>query len=86
MSWVHVLNRHLFQLLIINNNLRVPSFFVTNNIGAPQGDKIGLTYPLSGISLSYNFNFTNSGVFILKDAFDDGVAPGTNSIEKSTSL
>ena len=68
------------------HNLRVPSFFFTNNTSAPQGDTLGLMYPLSSISFNYDFNSTSSGVLIVYGAFDVGVTHGTNSMEKSTSL
>jgi len=47
------------------HNLRVPSFFLTNNIDSPQGDTLGLMYPLQDISSNCNFSSTNYGVLIL---------------------
>lgn len=57
-----------------------------NSTEAPYGDTLGLIYPLSRNSCSCNFNSTNFWVLILYGAMDIGVAPDTNSNEKSRLL
>jgi len=85
-KYTHVVDGHLIQILVINAYNEVPSFFFKNNIGALQGDRVGLTYPLSRISFNCNFKSTNYRVLILNVAFDASASPGTNSMENSTSL
>ena len=45
--------------------LREPSFFFTNNTGAPHGEILGLMKPLSRRSFNCSFNSFNSAGAIL---------------------
>ena len=67
------------------HNRNVPSFFLTNNTGAPHGDVLGRINPLSNMSSSYALSSFNSAGAIRYGAFEIGVVPGTNSIPNSTS-
>jgi hypothetical protein len=62
-----------------------PSFFVTNNIGAPHGNILWRIKPLSKSSWSYSFSYFNSEDAI-QSALEIGLVPGTHSIPNSTSL
>jgi hypothetical protein len=55
-----------------------PSFFLTNNTGAPYGDELGRIKPLSRSS--------NSNDAILYGALEIGLVLDTYSIPNSTSL
>ena len=63
----------------------VPSFFLTNKTGAPQGEKLGLMNPRSNNSCNWIFNSLSSAGAILYGALDTGSVPGANSITKSIS-
>ncbi|KAJ0715028.1 hypothetical protein HanPI659440_Chr13g0496361 [Helianthus annuus] len=62
----------------------LPSFFLTNNTGAPQGDTLGLMNPLSSRSWIWDINSCNSDGASRYGAFATGFAPGINSIPNST--
>src|ERR1044072_475250 len=64
----------------------LPSFFFTNNTGAPHGDTLGLTNFFSSKYSNWLFNSANSDADILYGAIEIGLVPGTRSIENSTSL
>ena len=64
----------------------LPSFFFTNNTGAPQGETLGLMKPLSSSSCNYAFNSLNSAGAIRYGALEIGLEPGNRSIENSISL
>nr|GEY79022.1 hypothetical protein [Tanacetum cinerariifolium] len=55
----------------------LPSFFITNKTGAPQGKTLGLIKPFSNISCNYSFNSFNSTGAIRYGAFDIGVVDPT---------
>ncbi|MFS7943685.1 hypothetical protein Hanom_Chr06g00503151 [Helianthus anomalus] len=63
-----------------------PSFFLTNKIGAPQGDELGLMKPFASNSSSC---VLNSFIYVganLQGALATGAAPGIISILNSTCL
>ena len=64
----------------------LPSFFFTNNTGAPQGQTLGLMKPLSSSSCSYSFNPLNLVGAIRYKALEIGLEPSNSSIEKFISL
>src|SRR6266487_4193360 len=68
------------------HNLILPSFFLTNNTGAPQGDTLGRMNFFSNNSSSCFFNSFNSDADIRYGAIDIVLVPGTKSIPNSTSL
>jgi len=68
------------------HSLRVPYFFFTKNIGAPQGDTLGLIYPLSNKSYICIVSSISSGVLILYKALEIGAESDMRSLEKSISL
>ena len=53
-----------------------PSFFLTNNIGAPHDDVLGRTKPLSNKSCNYTFNSFSSVGAIRYEGIDTGSVPG----------
>ena len=63
----------------------VPSFFFTNNTGAPHGDKLSHINPLSTKSCSWVFNSFSSAGAILYGGIEMGVEPDNNSILNSNS-
>ena len=63
-----------------------PSLFITNKIGAPQGETLGRIKPLSRWSLKCSFNSFNSPSFILYGAIDIRRISGRPSIPESLSL
>ncbi|KAJ0439109.1 hypothetical protein HanHA300_Chr16g0621591 [Helianthus annuus] len=63
----------------------LPSFFFTNNTGAPHGETLGLMNPRSRSSCNCSFNSFNSNGAIRYGALEIGSAPGTRSIVNSTS-
>ncbi|KAG4202562.1 hypothetical protein ERO13_A05G345812v2, partial [Gossypium hirsutum] len=65
--------------------LIVPSFFFTKKTGAPQGEKLSRSKPLSINSCNIAFNSFNSVGAILYGAIDIRVIPDTNAIPNSTS-
>src|SRR3954471_16813566 len=68
------------------HNLMLPSFFSTNQTGAPHGKTLGLTKCFASNSSNCFFSSTNSDADILYGAIDTGLVPGTRSMENSTSL
>ena len=68
------------------HNLNDPSFFFTNNTGAPQGEVLGLMNPLSSRSCNYAFSSFNSAGAIQYGDIDMGFVPGTSSMLNSTFL
>src|SRR6266487_7073213 len=68
------------------HNLILPSFFLTNNTGAPHGDTLGRMNFFSSNSSNCFFNSFNSDADILYGAMDIGLVPGTRSTVNSTSL
>ncbi|MFS7966851.1 hypothetical protein Hanom_Chr09g00778721 [Helianthus anomalus] len=63
---------------------KVPSFFFTNNTGAPQGEEIGRIKPFSKSSCSF-FDSSSSSVGAKRyGARAIGAAPGASSIWNST--
>ena len=68
------------------HNLVVPSFFFTNNTGAPQGDTFGQMKPLSTRSCNYVFNSFNSVEAILYDGIKMRANPSKRSMLNSNSL
>ena len=64
----------------------LPSFFLTNNTGAPHGETLGLMNCFSSNSSNYFFNSPNSNADIRYGAIEIGLVPGTKSIANSTSL
>src|SRR3954469_20322446 len=68
------------------HSLIVPSFFLTNNTGAPHGD-ILFSMNFSSInSSSCTLSSTNSAGDIRYDGIAIGVAPGIRSMVNSVSL
>ena len=63
-----------------------PSFFFTNNTGAPHGDELGRINPFSVNSVNCFDNSSNSVGASQKGARATGAAPGINSIRNSTCL
>ena len=63
-----------------------PSFFFTNNTGAPYGEMLGLIKPLSNNSCNCILSSPNSAGAILYGAIEIRAVPGNNSIVKSISL
>ncbi|KAF5793856.1 hypothetical protein HanXRQr2_Chr08g0321631 [Helianthus annuus] len=63
-----------------------PSFFLTNKIGAPQGDELGLIKPLAKSSSNCVLNSFISVGANLYGALATGAAPGMISIRNSTCL
>ncbi|KAJ0547374.1 hypothetical protein HanIR_Chr08g0371501 [Helianthus annuus] len=63
-----------------------PSFFLTNRIGAPHGDELGLMKPLVSKSSSCVLNSFISVGANLYGALATGAAPGMMSILNSTCL
>nr|BAD26440.1 unknown protein [Oryza sativa Japonica Group] len=63
----------------------LPSFFLTNNTGAPQGDELGRTNPFSCNSLICFLSSSNSLTGIRYGLLDMGVVPGIRSIVNSMS-
>ena len=61
-----------------------PSFFLTNNIDAPQGDTLGQMKPLSNRSSSCDLSSFSSAVTMRYGALEMGPVPGSSSIPKST--
>ncbi|MFS7962904.1 hypothetical protein Hanom_Chr08g00731961 [Helianthus anomalus] len=59
---------------------RLPSFFLTNKTGAPQGEKLGRIKPLSNNSCSCVDNSCISDGASLYGALATGAAPGTKSM------
>ena len=68
------------------HNLNDPSFFFTNNTGAPQGEELGLMNPLSNRSCNCVFSFFNSAGAIRYRAMDIGFIPGMRSMLNYTFL
>ena len=66
--------------------LREPSFFFTNNTGAPHGEILSLMKPLSRRSFNYSFNSLSSAGDILQGVIEIGWVSGKRSIPKSISL
>src|SRR6187399_2948795 len=64
----------------------VPSFFLANNTGEPQGEELARINPLSSNSFICFFNSTNSDGAILYGFLYLGVVPGASSIMNSISL
>jgi len=65
---------------------RVPSFFLTNNTGAPHGDTLRRMKPFSSSSCNCTFNFFNSAGAILYGFMEIGSTPGITLISNYTSL
>ena len=65
---------------------RLPSFFLTNNTGAPHGDVLVLTKPLLNNSSICTFNSFSSAGAIRYDDIEMGSVPGASSISNSISL
>src|SRR3954466_1231820 len=63
-----------------------PSFFFTNNTGAPHGETLGRMNFFSRNSSNCFFNSANSDGDIRYGVIDTGLVPGINSIVNSTSL
>jgi hypothetical protein len=85
-------NRYLFFIV---TPLRVlssthipcdPSFFCTNRIDAPQGEKSERMYPASYNSVNCFLSPFNSSTDILYDRLGVGVVPGKRSMTNSTYL
>ena len=62
-----------------------PSFFLTNNTGAPQRDTLGRMNPLSNRSCSCDLSSFSSVGAMRYRALEMGPVPGSSSIPKSTS-
>ncbi|MFS8009652.1 hypothetical protein Hanom_Chr14g01287461 [Helianthus anomalus] len=60
--------------------LNVPSFFFTNNTGAPQGEELGRIKPFSKSSCSCFDSSSNSDGARRYGARAMGAAPGASSI------
>src|SRR3954471_15817944 len=67
------------------HNLSVPSYFLANKIGEPQGEELARIYPLSSNSFICFFNSTNSDGAILYGFLYMGVVPGASSMLNSIS-
>ena len=67
------------------HSLELPSFFFTNNTGAPHGDALGLIKFFSSRSSIFFFNFANSTDAIRYNAIDTRPAPEMRSMVKYTS-
>ena len=61
------------------------SFFLTNIMGSPHGDKLGRIYPLSSNYCNCILNSVNSGILIRYRTCDTSDDPGIKSIVKSKS-
>ena len=66
--------------------LREPSFFSTNNIGAPHGEILALMKPLSRRSFNFSLNSLISAGAIMLGGTDIGWVSGRRSIPKSIYL
>jgi len=64
----------------------LPTFFLTNNVGAPHGETLGLINYFSRNSSNCFFNSPNYDADIRYGAIEIGLVPGTKSIANSTSL
>jgi len=80
---IFVLDGDLVQLTIVNAHLLLPSFFFTNNTGAPQGETLCLINPLSEYSCNCFFSSASSMGAIRYGALKIGVVSGMTSIENS---
>ena len=67
------------------HNLKVPSFFLTNKTGTPQGEKLGLMKLLSINSCNYTLSSLSSVGAIRYGGIEIGVVQGIRSIPKSKS-
>ncbi|KAK9143014.1 hypothetical protein Syun_012414 [Stephania yunnanensis] len=67
-------------------SLKLSSFFLTNNIGAPQGDMLGRMNPNSNNSFSWALCSSNSLGAIFYGGIELSLVPGTKSMMKSISL
>lgn len=67
-------------------NLKVPSFFFTNNTGAPHEETFGRINFVSHNYCNWILHLTNSVGTIMYGAFDVGWAFGINSVSNLTSL
>ena len=67
------------------HNLKKPSFFLTKSTGAPQGDTLGRTKPLSTKSCNCTFNSFNSVGAILYGGIEIGAVPGNKWMANSSS-
>jgi hypothetical protein len=63
----------------------VPSFFSTNNTGAPQGDELGWMNPFDCSYVVCFFSSASSFMGILYGLLEIGGAPGRSSIITSMS-
>ena len=63
--------------------LRDPSFFFTNNTGAPHGEILGIMKPSSSNSLSSSFNSFNSAGAIQLGRIEMRLGSGRKSIPGS---
>jgi hypothetical protein len=68
------------------HSLKVPSFFLTKSIVAPQGETLWHMYPFFNNSSNYICNSFNSSVLILYGVFDIGTTLGIKPIKKCVSL
>src|SRR2546430_5066441 len=68
------------------HSLIIPSFFMTNNMGAPHGDTLFSMNFNSINSSSCTLSSTNSAGDIRYDGIAIGVAPGIKSMVNSVSL
>ena len=66
--------------------LKEPSFFFTNNIGAPNGEILGLMKPLSRRCFNCSFNSLSSAGAILLGEIEIGWESGKRLIPKSISF
>ena len=57
--------------------MREPSFFLTNNTGAPHGEILGLMKPLYTRSFNCSFNSVSSAGDILEGGAEIGWLSGT---------
>jgi len=64
----------------------LPSFFFTNNTGAPHENTLGLIKFLSSNSPNWDFNFDNSDANIRYGAIYVGIVLGIKSMANSNSL
>ena len=68
------------------HNRIVPSFFLTNKIGAPHKDTLGRMNPLSTNSCNWTFNSFNSIGVILYGGIETRAESGNSFISNYSSL
>src|ERR1044072_5832662 len=85
-QWIPILDLNFIQFPVLIHSLIEPSFFLTNNTGAPYGETLGRINFFSSNSSNFFFNSDNSDADMRYGAIDTGLVPGIKSMAISTSL